>query len=80
MAGLITGAQRVGGDDVLPDAPRGRVLGLLVLGVSGPRMANTTCVPSADVSTSFTSHAARPAVMRAVMLVSIALGEALARM
>ncbi len=45
---------------------------------SGPRMANTTRVPSAEVSTSFTSQLA-PAVRRAVMLVSSALGEALAR-
>src|SRR5207302_290359 len=42
---------------------------------SGPRMANTTRVPSGEVSTSFTSQRA-PAVRRAVMLVSVALGEA----
>ena len=46
---------------------------------SGPRMANATLVPSAEVSTSFTSQLA-PAVRRAVMLVSVALGEAVARM
>ncbi len=47
--------------------------------VSGPRMAKMTLVPSAEVSTSFTSHS-WPAVMRAVMFVSLALAEALARM
>ena len=45
---------------------------------SGPRIANTTALPSGEVSTSFTSQIA-PVVMRAVMLVSVALGEALAR-
>ena len=45
---------------------------------SGPRMANTTRVPSAEASTSFTSQRA-PAVRRAVTLVSVALGEAVAR-
>ena len=47
--------------------------------VSGPRMANATRLPSAEVSTSLTSQVA-PAVMRALMLVSGAAGEALARM
>jgi len=44
--------------------------------VSGPRIANATLVPSDEASMSFTSYEAF-AVTRAVMLVSVALGEAL---
>ena len=47
--------------------------------VSGPRIANTTLVPSGEASMSFTSYEAF-AVTRAVMLVSVALGEALSRL
>ncbi len=53
--------------------------------VIGPRIVKTTFVPSADASTSFTSHVVlaglvAAVVMRLVMFVSFALGEALARM
>ncbi len=46
---------------------------------SGPRMANTMVLPSGDASTSLTSYESVP-VMRAVMLVSVALGEAVSRL
>ncbi len=46
---------------------------------NGPRMANTIVLPSGDASTSFTSYESVP-VIRAVMFVSFALGEAVSRL